>query len=381
MRIGQRYDIEEKTLGPYAAKSRECKGRPWDITEDPVRLPWERDYHRILYSQAFRRLKHKTQVFFAPENDHITTRMDHSLEVTSISETICRGLELNVDLAEAIAIGHDLGHAPFGHTGERILDELCSANGIGGFCHELNSLRVIDMMKELHGERLSLTYEVRDGIVCHSGETYDRVIEPNKTKDITSIRYDIPRSEMPYTLEGCVVRYVDRVAYLAADVHDAITLGIIKEADVPKNVRKVLGRDTGEIVGKLTEDILSQSIQRECVMTSKNIFDCIEEFYKFSKESIYNSSYIKRQEPLAEHIVKSLYQCFTEVLIDTSSGFNKRARKKYGAKIYEILFDFVDSMEYPEDEKPERIAVDFVSGMTDGFAMSSFFNIFPMRTR
>lgn len=378
--LGLKYDSEE-TLSPHAAKSNNCKGRPKVISEDPNRLPWERDRHRILYSLAFRRLRHKTQVFYAPENDHITTRLDHSLQVAALSETICRRLGLNVDLANAIGLGHDLGHAPFGHTGEDVLNEICEANGLGIFAHEVNSLRVVDMMKELHGETLNLTYEVRDGIVCHCGEKYNRILIPDVSKDITKIRYDVARDEMPYTLEGCAVRYVDRVAYLAADMQDAIELGIIVRKDVPNEVRKVLGVDTGEIIGCITEDILTQSLEKNYIATSETIFRCIEEFYAFSRDNIYNCPYIDQQRPLVSHIVRSLYSNFIEVLKATDSGLNRRKRSRYGASVYKVLFGFIDSMGYELGEKPERIAVDYISGMTDDFAMKSYHELYPMRAR
>lgn len=378
--IGPKYD-SELALSPLAAKSTSCLGRVKPISEDPNRLPWERDYHRILYSSAFKRLKHKTQVFYAPENDHITTRMDHSLQVLSISETICRRLSLNIDLARAIALGHDIGHAPFGHTGEDVLRQICKEKGLAEFSHELNSLRVLDLMKELHGETLNLTYEVRDGVVCHCGEKYDRIIRPDRSKDITQIRDYVPRDEMPYTLEGCVVRYVDRVAYLAADVQDAIALGILVPKDVPPKVRKTLGEDIGEVIGSLTSDILEQSMGNDYIATSERIYDGIDKLYEFSKAKIYKCNFIERQRPIVEQIVKSLCDSLTDVVTDTERGRNKRKRSRYRATTYQVMFEFLDSMGYGEGEKVERMVVDFVSGMTDDFAARSFSNLYPMRVR
>lgn len=378
--LGAKYD-SERELSALAAKSTNCLGRIKPISEDPARLPWERDFNRILYSSAFKRLKHKTQVFYAPENDHITTRMDHSLQVLSISETICRRLSLNVDLARAIALGHDIGHAPFGHTGEYVLRKICEDKGIGGFSHELNSLRVLDLMKELHGETLNLTFEVRDGVVCHCGEKYDRIIAPDRKKDITQIRDYVPRDEMPSTLEGCVVRYVDRVAYLAADVQDAIALGILVLKDVPPDVIKILGKDIGEIIGSLTNDILEQSMERDYIATSERIYGGIGALYEFSKDKIYRCNVIERQRPIVEHIVKSLFDSLTEAMIDTERGQNKRKRGKYKATTYQDMFEFLDSMGYNDEERVERIVIDFVSGMTDDFAARSFSNLFPMRMR
>jgi dGTPase len=376
--FGPKYDSEE-SLSLFAAKSKNCLGRIRPISEDPTRLPWERDFNRILYSSAFKRLKHKTQVFYAPENDHITTRMDHSLQVLSISESICRRLSLNVDLARAIALGHDIGHAPFGHTGESVLQQICSEKGLIGFSHELNSLRVLDFMKELHGETLNLTFEVRDGVVCHCGEKFDRTITPNPKKDIKQIRYDIPRSEMPYSLEGCVVRYIDRVAYLAADLQDAKSLGIIEDKEVPREVKKILGKDVGEIVGTLTNDILEQSMRNNHITTSKTIYDAICILYDFSIEKIYKCNVIERQRPMVANIVKSLCESLIDAIMDTDRGQNKKKRTRYNATTFQVLFEFLDSMEYKEDEKIERMVVDFVSGMTDDFAIRSFLNLFPMR--
>jgi dGTPase len=379
--IGPKYD-SESALSSLASKSVSCLGRAKHISEDLNRLPWERDYHRILYSSAFKRLKHKTQVFYAPQNDHITTRMDHSLQVLSISETICRRLSLNVDLARAIALGHDIGHAPFGHTGEDILRKICQENGLGGFSHEMNSLRVLDFMKELHGETLNLTFEVRDGVVCHCGEKYDRVIKPDRGKDITQTRDYIPRDEMPYTLEGCVVRYVDRVAYLAADVQDAIALGILGANDsVPSKVKRALGEDIGEMIGSLTTDILEQSQGKDCIATSEKIYDSIETLYEFSKAKIYRCDFVERQKPIVEHIVKSLCDRLTDVVATTNGGRDKRKRSRYTATTYQVMFEFLDKMVYGEEERPERIVVDFVSGMTDDFAARSFWNLYPMRVR
>ncbi|MBN2098189.1 MAG: HD domain-containing protein [Dehalococcoidia bacterium] len=343
-------------------------------------MPWERDYHRILYSSAFKRLKHKTQVFYAPENDHITTRMDHSLQVLSISETICRRLSLNVDLARAIALGHDIGHAPFGHTGEETLDKICRDNGLGRFSHEVNSLRVLDCMKELHGETLNLTFEVRDGVVCHCGERYDRVIEPDRGKDITKYRDDVPRDEMPYTLEGCVVRYVDRVAYLAADVQDAIALGILEsDKAVPSEVRATLGKDIGEVIGSLTTDMLEQSEGKDLIATSKKTYESIQILYEFSKSKIYRCELVEHWKPIVQQMVNSLFATLTEVIASTDTGRDTRKRSRYKAATFQVMFEFLDSMGYGEGVRPERIALDFVSGMTDNFAARSFSNIYPMR--
>src|SRR4030042_331367 len=266
------YQEYEQGLSEFASRSENCAGRPGTLTDDPWRSPWERDYHRILYSDAFKILKHKTQVFYLPENDHICTRMDHSLQVASLSDTLCKYLKINSYLALAIAVGHDLGHAPFGHTGEDALNDISVEAGLGTFSHEANALRVINLMKELHGESLFLTYEVQDGIVCHYGEQFDSVLIPDNNKDMTKISPDSAHKQYPGTLEGCVVRYMDRVAYLAADLQDAKELGIVKKSQVPLVVRRVLGEDTGEIVGHVVEDIIRESSGKNFIASSDGIF-------------------------------------------------------------------------------------------------------------
>jgi dGTPase len=240
--------VTKRFLSDFATRDEDCKGRISPLSPDPMRGPFERDCQRILYSDAFKRLKRKTQVFYDPENDHICTRSDHTLQVASIAETICIDLGLNIDLARAIAYGHDLGHAPFGHTGEEALNELCIEKGLGTFMHEANSLRVVDKMRELHGDTLNLTHEVRDGIVCHWGEEHEQVIIPQREKDVTLVDTDAARLQRPYTLEGCVVRYADRISYLAADLQDALELRIIRKRDIPDEVRKCLGVDTGQML-------------------------------------------------------------------------------------------------------------------------------------
>ena len=194
----------EGQLSELAWRSKNSKGRLTEVSDDPRRCPYERDYHRVLYSLAFRRLRNKTQVFYNPANDHLCTRMEHSLQVAAIASTICERLKLHGCLARAIAIGHDLGHPPYGHTGEAALDELSQEKGLGRFFHEAHSLRVTDMMRELHGEKLNLTHEVRDGIVCHCGEVSDIILEParGRSQDINNISESTARVEKPYTLEG-----------------------------------------------------------------------------------------------------------------------------------------------------------------------------------
>lgn len=379
MAMGFKY-ASDKNLSEFAAKSENCKGRLKPISSDPVRTPYERDYHRVLYSWAFRRLKHKTQVFYAPQNDHICTRMDHSLQVASIADTICRRLKLNVDLANAIALGHDLGHAPFGHTGEEVLNRLCVEKGLGRFMHEANSLRVADRMGELHGETLNLTHEVRAGIVCHCREQHEQPLKPQREKDVTLVDVDAARVQRPYTLEGCVVRYADRVAYLAADLQDALELKIIRKRDIPSKVRKHLGADSGEITGRVTQDIITISSGTDYIATSVDIFSCLEELSRFSEECIYNSDVTARQRPHAKRRIRDLFEEFLETCLNTNRGINKRLKTQYQMESYNAFFEFLHRMKYDYNDSPEQIVLDYVSGMTDNFVLQSYDDIFPIRT-
>jgi dGTPase len=371
--------LTERFLSDFATKDEDCKGRIRTISPDHLRGPFERDSQRILYSDAFKRLKRKTQVFYEPQNDHICTRSDHTLQVASIAETICIELSLNIDLARAIAYGHDLGHAPFGHTGEEALNELCIEKGLGNFMHEANSLRVVDQMRELHGDTLNLTYEVRDGIVCHCGEQFDQVLIPQREKDVTLVDASAARVQKPYTLEGCVVRYVDRIAYLAADLQDALELRIIRKKDVPSEVT-ALGRDTGEVVGKLTKDIIKMSRHNDYISTSSKVFRYLEEFYRFSKEQIYNSDHIMRVKQEAKDRIKKLFVEFLQAFNATDGGKNKKLKDQYRTRFHKDFFKFVDSMAFNENDLPEQVVLDYIAGMTDNFAQNCYDEIFQLST-
>jgi dGTPase len=231
MNVRERVEaLERRTLSPNACLSERSKGRLRPLEQCPVRTCFQRDIDRIVHSKAFRRLKHKTQVFLQPEGDHYRTRMTHTLEVARIARTIARGLGLNEDLAEAAALGHDLGHTPFGHAGERVLNDILP----GGFHHNLQSLRVVDRLENA-GDGLNLTYEVRRGIVCHTGQ------------------------EKPETLEGQIIRLADQIAYINHDIDDAIRGGIIYPMDIPVAISQVLGFDHGARINTLTVDVIAAS--------------------------------------------------------------------------------------------------------------------------
>lgn len=240
--------LEREMLSPFACLSSQSRGRQTPLEPCPTRTCFQRDIDRIIHSKAFRRLKHKTQVFLEPEGDHYRTRMTHTIEVSRIARTIARGLRLNEDLAEAAAYGHDLGHTPFGHAGERVLNEILP----GGFAHNEQSLRVVDRL-EKEGEGLNLTYEVRRGILCHTG--------PDRAE----------------TLEGQLLRLADKIAYINHDIDDAIRGRIIYPMDIPLSISQVLGFTHSERINTLTVDIITQSAGRDAILQSPACRDAMGE--------------------------------------------------------------------------------------------------------
>jgi len=216
--------------------------REYPQEPDEFRSEFQRDYTRIIHSRAFRRLRQKTQVFISPRNDHLCTRLEHSLHVASVATTIARALRLNEDLVQAIAVGHDLGHAPFGHAGERVLDVLAKKKDLS-FAHELHGLRVVDKLDSPYENHvgLNLTFAVRDGIVCHYGEGFEKELRPDQDKAPSCLTKTVRGQSRPTTLEGCVVRWADKIAYLGRDLEDAITLKLLDEVEVPDEVKTAMG--------------------------------------------------------------------------------------------------------------------------------------------
>ena len=363
-------EILEGHLGSYAMRSKDSRGRARPMEEDATRPPFLRDATRILHSREFRRLKHKTQVFLSPENDHICTRMEHVLHVASIAGVVARCLNLNPDLTEAIALGHDLGHGPFGHAGESRLDELAEA--VGGFRHELHALRVVDRLAG-HGEGLNLTWEVRDGIVCHCGEQFDQQARPEpKDYALESLKKLGP---MPATLEGCVVRMVDRVAYCGRDMEDAIAVGLITLDEVPGRARRVLGTTNGEIINTLVDDIVQQSGERNEIVLGDEVFGAMQELIEFNYERIYLHPEVEQRKGQACTILGLLWTWFL--------AFLQRTKRCRAMTEHDLGFDVarrfqghVEAVGYNENEADEQIVLDFLAGMTDNFALRSFEELF-----
>ena len=327
--------LEGQILAPYACRSAQSRGRVFPEEPCPVRTCFQRDRDRILHSKSFRRLKHKTQVLFLPEGDHYRTRLTHTLEVSQIARTIARALRLNEDLTEAIALGHDLGHTPFGHMGERVLDEICRENGIEeGFHHARQSLRVVDVL-ERDGRGLNLTYEVREGILAHS-------------KGQKDVRVVLVEAEVnPSTLEGWVVRISDSIAYLSHDLDDALRGGFFRLSELPRGVVEALGETHSARINSMVVDVIRNSRPEEGrIGMSPGMLEAVEGLRAFLYERLYMASFARREAPRIRHLIRSIFDYLmeSEALMDSSVKGVERVRR----------------------------AVDFLAGMTDRFAVSFF---------
>lgn len=372
---------QELLLSPYAAKSLHSKGRLIPEAQCPVRTDYERDANRILYSIEFRRLRHKTQVFFNAKNDHICTRMEHVLNVGSIAVTIARTLNLNQDLAYAIALGHDLGHAPFGHSGEKVLDRCIRQADTGNsFQHERHSLRVVDRLatriskeKILEKCGLNLTFEVRDGIACHCGENYNEYsLTRDSSKTPEMLREIHAGCQMPSTLEACIVRLVDKIAYVGRDIEDAVRVKLMDMDDIPLDIRNVLGHTNGEIINTLVCDIIENSFDRDCIQMSKEKGEALELLIRENVQRIYQADRIKRYEKTAENVLEGLF--FN--LLENAKDLEKLKNSEF--KVHRKFYHYIQDMGYDTNDSDSQIVVDFIAGMTDGFALSCFDDIYWM---
>ncbi len=311
---------EKKILSPHACLSADSKGR--DIYETPcdIRTDFQRDRDRIIHCNAFRRLKHKTQVFLIPKSDHYRTRLTHTLEVSQIARTIARALRLNEDLTEAVALGHDLGHTPFGHDGERMLQKLYPA---GDFRHFKQSVRVVEKI-ERDGKGLNLTQEVRNGILCHTNMTAD-------------------------TLEGVVVKFADKIAYLNHDIEDAVRGGVLDPANIPKDVIAVLGNSKSKRITTLVTDIIANSGGDE-IQYSPEIKEAHDKLRSFMFEEVYYAEVTNREKDKACHMVEFLFEHYMK---------NREALPG----LYRRIAD---------EDGPETAVCDFISCMTDEYAIDLF---------
>ena len=338
--------------------------------KEDFRGAYYRDTTAIIHSSPFRRLKHKTQVFFAPSNDHICTRMEHVLHVASIASSICRPLGLDTELAWAIGMGHDLGHTPFGHVGERIMDQISHEKGLGGFEHEVNSLRVVDKLAE-HGKGLNLTYAVRDGIVSHCGEHFSQRIIPSfKEKDFDSIK--TRKDLIPSTFEATVVRFSDSIAYLGRDFEDARRLGLLDDHPLPKEVSSVLGSSNADIINTLVIDLVENSSQSEGIGFSDKIYKAIEIMKEYNYDYIYRSDilngYSKYFSRLLRLIVNYLDELFEKNAFDSKAY--EEEKNMLAAGFYAHVKEMKD-IYLTIDGSLDRMVFDYVAGMSDNFALDA----------
>jgi len=364
---------EEQYLSRFAKKSTECAGRKTPLAPDPSRTEFQRDTHRILNSWPFRRLRNKAQVFYAPKNDHLCTRIEHALHVASISRTICEHLGLNCDLAEAIALAHDLGHPPFGHIGEEILKRLHRNNRLPVFKHEAQSLRVIDRFKH-KGDTLNLTYEVRDGVVCHCGESLLQELKPNRRKDITLVEPSAARRQKPATLEACVIRVADVISYLGRDFEDAVDVGIVRQNRLPSGVRGILGTTNREIVHRIIDNVIQNSKGKDAIALSDEVYNAVDAMMRFNIDNIYTNTLIRGQFERIDQMLSDIFFLFLDVTIQTKRG--RRKTGKYIGEAIQVFYEFLKDMEYSEIESDAQIVSDFVAGMTDTYATRVYQEMF-----
>lgn len=318
---------EHQYLSRYASFSDQSLGRDRPEPQCEMRTIYQRDRDRILHCKAFRRLKHKTQVFLAPTGDHYRTRLTHTLEVSQIARSISRALRLNEDLTEAIALGHDLGHTPFGHAGERTLNEICPL----GFSHYKQSIRVVELL-EKDGAGLNLTKEVRDGILNHR------------------------TSGNPSTLEGKVVRLSDKIAYINHDIDDAIRAKIFSENDIPKIYTNILGNSTKSRLNTLINDIVANSMDKDDILMSEEIGGAMQSLRKFMFGSLYLNPAAKSEEEKAYKLITELYRYYMDNLEALPDNYKM----------------FIDKM----GEAPEQVVCDYIAGMSDQYSVAKFEEIF-----
>lgn len=320
----EQWEIEY--LSPYASHSKDSKGRLKEEEQCDIRTVFQRDRDRIIHCKAFRRLKDKTQVFLTPEGDHYRTRLTHTLEVSQNARTIARALRMNEELVEAIALGHDLGHTPFGHAGERALNRVCPL----GFEHNEQSVRTVDRL-EKNGKGLNLTIEVRDGILNH--QTIGK----------------------PHTLEGKIVQFSDKIAYIHHDMDDAIRGGILKEEDVPKEIGDVIGYTTNERLNHFIHDIVSTSFGKNEIRMSEPVAEAMKNLRRFMFERVYQNPEAKSEEGKAEVLMETLYLYYMKHVDDLPEEF------------LNLL---------SEGEPREKVVCDYVGAMSDRFAIAKYEEIY-----
>lgn len=363
---------EDNYLSEFACKSEKGLRRKQKYIED-IRAKYSRDADRIAHTHAYSRYIDKTQVFFLVDNDHITHRVIHVQLVSKIARTIGRALKLNEDLIEAISLGHDIGHVPYGHLGESVLSELCEKCKLGRFLHNVQGVQFLDKIEDC-----DLTLQVLDGILCHNGEVHNQSLEPNGDKDWGNFDQEIEdikkgkKDYVPMTMEGCVVRFADTIAYLGRDIQDAIEIGLINsDSEVPERCRENIGTKNDEIINSLIIDLVENSYGQNHISYSKEISESVKEYKEFNYEYIYHNENLLSQKEKIETMYKILYKKFLDDL---------RCEDKT-SKIYQhfINLDWI-SKDYFENSSPAKQVRDYIAGMTDRYFETMFKEImFPKR--
>lgn len=327
MAIRERTELlEEQILSPFATLAKQTKGRQRPEQECDIRTAFQRDRDRIIHSKSFRRLKHKTQVFLSPEGDHYRTRLTHTLEVAQIARTVARALRMNEDLTEAIAVGHDLGHTPFGHAGERALREVSPLN----FNHNEQSVRVVERL-EKNNQGLNLTFEVRDGILCHTGP------------------------KLADTPEGRIVRFADRIAYINHDIDDAIRARMFAEEELPKEYTDVLGNSVRERLNRMIRDLILNSMDQPQIIMSSDMEEAMKGLRRWMFEHVYRNDIPKAEESKAQEMIARLYEYYM----------------KHADRLpMEYILLMVNG------EKKSRVVCDYIAGMSDIYAIDRFEALF-----
>jgi len=341
--------------------------------EHPIRGEYFRDQTAIIHSMPFRRLKHKTQVFFSPENDHVCTRIEHVLHVATIGATICKGLnnhgwELQQEMAYAIGLGHDLGHSPFGHSGETALNRKLSTDF--KFIHEVHSLRVVDKLCN-GGKGLNLTYGVRDGIINHNGEILQQSLKPNP--EINDIDSYTDRKHIASSYEGCIIRFSDKIAYLGRDIEDALIAEFISIGDIPAKIRDEVGSTNGAIINNLIIDLINTSKDSDEIRLSDEMFEKVKILQGFNYKFIYGHPDIENYKKKSEKIIEEIFDYLLDLLNNQGHDYEKYTKsiieldKQFGGYLnrYQSIYN-------NEFNVPKRIVCDFIAGMTDNYALSAY---------
>ena len=369
-KIRENMSIKNNYLGPNACLDSEAY-RFENVIDNDFRTPFYRDSDRIVYSLSYTRYMDKTQVFSFNENDNISKRMTHVQMVSKIARTIGRALRLNEDLIEAAALGHDLGHVPFGHAGERILNEISLEYGEGYFNHNIQSVRTL-MILENNGLGSNITLQVLDAIMCHNGELELQEYRPRKkTKEEFLAEYEstyndanVVKTLVPMTLEGCVVRVSDIIAYIGRDIEDAVRMGVISENEIPSEISSVLGTTNREIINTINVDLITNSIDKDYICMSDEVFNAIKKLKAFNYEHIYSKSNTKEMLDLYEDMFRKVFKhCLNDIKTDNRDGH-----------IFTIFLNDMDE-DYLNNTTDERKVIDYIAGMTDDFIVSEYNSI------